>query len=279
MQWLDGKKCALDVQKKLAQEVDKLKLKGVTPLLKVFLVGDDPASQVYVRNKTKVADCIGVVTETVLFSAGIQEEDLIKEIKQANRDERVHGILVQMPLPDNMDVRKVINAIDPSKDVDGFHPLNVGRLVLNEEGMLPCTPAGIMKLLEMNHISLAGKHIVVLGRSHIVGKPMAQLALNADATVTSCHSKTKALDSLTQQADVLIVAIGKAHFVTPDMVKEGAVVIDVGMNRCEGKLYGDVHPDVANKASAMTPVPGGVGPMTITMLMQQTLKAAERMQG
>ena len=242
------------------------------------LVGDDPASQVYVRNKERSAKKAGFLSETVRLSELISEEELIQVIEQYNEDDRFHGILVQLPLPAHINDKRVILAIDPKKDVDGFHPINTGRLWHGRPVMIPCTPAGIMELLREYDIDLEGKTAVIIGRSDIVGKPMAQLLLDKNATVTLAHSRTRHLARVTKQADVLIVAIGQGHFVTKEFVKEGAVVIDVGMNRDDnGKLIGDVKFDeVEPLASFITPVPGGVGPMTITMLMEQTYQSALR---
>lgn len=244
----------------------------------VILVGDDPASQVYVRNKERSAKKAGFLSETVRLSESTSEEELIQVIEQYNNDDRFHGILVQLPLPAHINDKRVILAIDPKKDVDGFHPINTGHLWNGRPVMVPCTPAGIMELLRAYEVDLEGKTAVIIGRSNIVGKPMAQLLLDKNATVTLAHSRTRDLARVTKQADVLIVAIGQGHFVTKEFVKEGAVVIDVGMNRDEnGKLIGDVKFDeVEPVASLITPVPGGVGPMTITMLMEQTYQSALR---
>ena len=244
----------------------------------VILVGDDPASQVYVRNKERSAKKAGFLSETVRLSESTSEEELIQVIEQYNNDDRFHGILVQLPLPAHITDKRVILAIDPKKDVDGFHPINTGHLWNGRPVMVPCTPAGIMELLRAYEVDLEGKTAVIIGRSNIVGKPMAQLLLDKNATVTLAHSRTRDLARVTKQADVLIVAIGQGHFVTKEFVKEGAVVIDVGMNRDEnGKLIGDVKFDeVEPVASLITPVPGGVGPMTITMLMEQTYQSALR---
>ena len=255
------------------------------PGLAVILVGDDPASQVYVRNKGKKCEELGMRSETIVLPAETSEEELLSRIDALNNDPAIHGFLVQLPLPKHIDEDKVIQAIDPDKDVDGFHPVNVGNMLIGKPGFLPATPAGVQQMLIRSGIETAGKHVVVVGRSNIVGKPMASLMVQrgADATVTVVHSRTKDLASITRQADILIVAIGKARFITADMVKDGAVVIDVGTNRIEdpthpkgSRLVGDVDFDeVSKKASAITPVPGGVGPMTICMLMANTVKAAE----
>ena len=255
------------------------------PGLAVILVGDDPASQVYVRNKGKKCEELGMRSETIVLPAETSEEELLSRIDALNKDPAIHGFLVQLPLPKHIDEDKVIQAIDPDKDVDGFHPVNVGNMLIGKPGFLPATPAGVQQMLIRSGIETAGKHVVVVGRSNIVGKPKASLMVQrgADATVTVVHSRTKDLASITRQADILIVAIGKARFITADMVKDGAVVIDVGTNRIEdpthpkgSRLVGDVDFDeVSKKASAITPVPGGVGPMTICMLMANTVKAAE----
>ncbi|MBT0945439.1 bifunctional methylenetetrahydrofolate dehydrogenase/methenyltetrahydrofolate cyclohydrolase [Streptococcus lutetiensis] len=276
---IDGKALADKMQNELVEKVEKLKAEaGIVPGLVVILVGDDPASQVYVRNKERSAKKAGFLSETVRLSESTSEEELIQVIEQYNNDDRFHGILVQLPLPAHINDKRVILAIDPKKDVDGFHPINTGHLWNGRPVMVPCTPAGIMELLSAYEVDLEGKTAVIIGRSNIVGKPMAQLLLDKNATVTLAHSRTLDLARVTQQADVLIVAIGQGHFVTKEFVKEDAVVIDVGMNRDEnGKLIGDVKFDeVEPLASLITPVPGGVGPMTITMLMEQTYQSALR---
>lgn len=276
---IDGKALAVKKQTELVEKVEKLKAEtGVVPGLVVILVGDDTASQVYVRNKERSAKKAGFLSETVRLSELISEEELIQVIEQYNEDDRFHGILVQLPLPAHINDKRVILAIDPKKDVDGFHPINTGHLWHGRPVMVPCTPAGIMELLREYDIDLEGKTAVIIGRSNIVGKPMAQLLLDKNATVTLAHSRTRHLARVTKQADVLIVAIGQGYFVTKEFVKEGAVVIDVGMNRDDnGKLIGDVKFDeVEPLASFITPVPGGVGPMTITMLMEQTYQSALR---
>lgn len=276
---IDGKALAQKIQSQLAEKVQKLKSEhGIVPGLVVILVGDNPASQVYVRNKERSALAAGFKSETVRLSESICQEELISIIQQYNLDQSIHGILVQLPLPSHINDKKIILAIDPKKDVDGFHPMNTGHLWSGRPLMVPCTPAGIMEMFSEYGIDLEGKHAVIIGRSNIVGKPMAQLLLDKNATVTLTHSRTRHLPQVTSQADILIVAIGQGHFVTADFVKEGAVVIDVGMNRDDnGKLIGDVeYEQVAEKASYLTPVPGGVGPMTITMLLEQTYQAALR---
>ena len=278
---MNGKELAEKMQAELALKVKELNERQINPGLVVLLVGENPASQVYVRNKERVANQLGIYSKVERYSQTISEDELLNEIEKYNKDPRFHGILVQLPLPKHIDEEKVLLAIDPKKDVDGFHPLNLGRLFAGNPDKIPCTPYGIMKMFEAYDIDLTGKRAVVIGRSNIVGKPMAQLLLMADATVTIAHSKTKDLPALTREADILVVAIGRGHFVTKDFVKPGAVVVDVGMNRNEdGKLIGDVKFDeVAPLASYITPVPKGVGPMTITMLMAQTVQSAEAERG
>lgn len=278
-QIIDGKALAQKVQKKLAEKVARLKAeKGIVPGLVVILVGENPASQVYVRNKERSALAAGFKSQVIRLPESTSQEELLDLIAIYNADTSFHGILVQLPLPDHINEEAVLLAIDPNKDVDGFHPMNMGRLWSGHPVMVPCTPAGIMEMFKDYHIDLEGKHAVVIGRSNIVGKPMAQLLLNKNATVTLTHSRTHHLAEVAKKADILVVAIGRGHFVTKDFVKEGAVVIDVGMNRDEnGKLIGDVkYDEVAELASYITPVPGGVGPMTITMLMEQTYESALR---
>ena len=278
MHLLNGKELAQKLQQEMTQEVTELKEKGLQPGLAVILVGEDPASQVYVRNKERAANNIGMYSVVYRLPETTSEADLINKIEELNHDDKVHGILVQLPLPKHINEDLVLDTIDPAKDVDGFHPMNLGNLFAGKPTMIPCTPAGIMELIKLSGLDLAGKNAVIIGRSNIVGKPMAHLLLQANATVTICHSKTKDLPKVAKQADVLVVAIGRANFVTADFVKEGAVVIDVGINRDENnKLTGDVKFDeVAPLTSYITPVPGGVGPMTITMLMRQTIDAAKR---
>ena len=278
MELLNGKELAQKLQQEMTQEVTVLKEKGLQPGLAVILVGEDPASQVYVRNKERAANNIGMYSVVYRLPETTSEAALIAKIEELNQDDKIHGILVQLPLPKHINEDVVLDTIDPVKDVDGFHPMNLGNLFAGKPTMIPCTPAGIMELIKLSGIDLAGKNAVIIGRSNIVGKPMAHLLLQANATVTICHSKTKDLPKVAKQADVLVVAIGRANFVTADFVKEGAVVIDVGINRDENnKLTGDVKFDeVAPLTSYITPVPGGVGPMTITMLMRQTIDAAKR---
>ena len=279
MEIIDGKVLAAKLQANLKIKVDALRAKGLTPGLVVVLVGEDPASQVYVRNKERRATELGLNSKIIRLAETVSEEELLRIIEQLNQDEQWHGILVQLPLPKHISEEKVLLAIDPDKDVDGFHPMNMGRLWSGNPVMVPSTPAGIMEMFKDYGVDLAGKRAVVIGRSNIVGKPMAQLLMMANATVTIAHSRTENLSALTKEADILVVAIGQAKFVTADMVKKGAVVIDVGMDRDEetGKLCGDVDfASVKDVARLITPVPGGVGPMTITMLMEQTVRAAER---
>ncbi|HFI0419224.1 TPA: bifunctional methylenetetrahydrofolate dehydrogenase/methenyltetrahydrofolate cyclohydrolase [Streptococcus suis] len=276
---IDGKALAAKMQEALAEKTAQLKAeKGLVPGLVVILVGEDPASQVYVRNKERSALAAGFKSEVVRVPASISEEELLELIDGYNQDDAWHGILVQLPLPAHINEEKVLLAIDPDKDVDGFHPTNMGKFWSGHPVMIPSTPAGIMEMFKEYQIDLEGKSALVIGRSNIVGKPMAQLLLDANATVTIAHSRTKNLAELARQADILVVAIGRGHFVTKEFVKPGAVVIDVGMNRDEnGKLIGDVkYDEVAEVASHITPVPGGVGPMTITMLMEQTFEACVR---
>ncbi|MBQ2826539.1 MAG: bifunctional methylenetetrahydrofolate dehydrogenase/methenyltetrahydrofolate cyclohydrolase FolD [Clostridia bacterium] len=275
---IDGKLVSSEERKKIAKEVESLKAAGYTPGLAVIIVGEDPASKVYVRNKSKACDEVGIYSEVYELPESTTEEELLALVHRLNTDEKINGILVQLPLPKHLSDERVIAEISPEKDVDAFHTVNVGKIMLGDYDFLPCTPAGVMVLLEHYGIDVSGKECVVVGRSNIVGKPQAMLLLHANGTVTVCHSRTKDLASVTRRADILVVAIGKADFITGDMVKEGAVVIDVGMNRREdGKLTGDVDfESVEAKASYITPVPGGVGPMTITMLMKNTLTAAKR---
>ena len=278
-QLIDGVAIGQTIKEEIAKEVAALvEEKGCQPGLAVILVGDDQASATYVRNKEKQATKVGMKSEVIRMPAETTEEELLEQVEALNEDETIHGILVQLPLPKHIDENKVILTIRPEKDVDGFHPVNVGKMMIGQETFLSCTPYGIMQLLERMDIPVAGKHAVVIGRSNIVGKPMGQLLLQNDATVTYCHSRTKDLASYTRQADILVAAVGIAKMIKAEDVKEGAVVIDVGMNRDEnGKLCGDVDFDsVEPVAGAITPVPGGVGPMTITMLLQNTLESAIR---
>ena len=275
---LDGKATAKKVREELKIKADELKSKGVFPKLAVIMVGEDVGSKIYVRNKSKACEEVGIEFEEFLLDEKIQNEDLLNLIEKLNNREDIHGILVQSPISKHLDVNLAFRTIKPEKDVDGFHPVNVGKLSLNQECFVSCTPFGIMRILAEYNIDIEGKHAVIIGRSNIVGKPMIQCMLNKNATVTVCHSKTKNLAEITKQADILIAAIGKAKFVTADMVKEDAVVVDVGINRnFEGKVCGDVDfENVSKKASYITPVPGGVGPMTIAMLMNNIIKAAKK---
>ena len=277
---IDGKLISAAVKERVKNEVADLKAKGISAGLAVIIVGSDPASQIYVANKKKACEQLGIVSEEYALPEETTEEELLALIDTLNQKKEINGILCQLPLPRHLDEKRVINAISPEKDVDAFHPHNVGRIMIGDYDFVPCTPAGIMEMLAFENIDVTGKRCVVIGRSNIVGKPMAMLLLHKNGTVTVCHSKTQNLKEITKTADILVAAVGKAKFVTADMVKDGAVVIDVGMNRVDGKLYGDVDFDaVSEKASAITPVPGGVGPMTIAMLMQNTLTAAKRQAG
>lgn len=276
---IDGKKTSADIKAEIATETAEFKLKtGVTPGLAVIIVGKDPASEVYVRNKCRACEAVGFYSEKYELDENTEEGELIALVERLNKDDNIHGILVQLPLPKHIDVEKVLLAISPAKDVDAFHPYNTGKIMQGKYDFLPCTPAGVMELLKRYEVEIKGKNCTVIGRSDIVGKPMAMLLLQADGTVTVCHSRTKDLASACRGADILVSAVGRADFVTADMVKDGAVVIDVGINRrADGTLCGDVkYDEVAEKASAITPVPGGVGPMTIAMLMRNTLTAAQK---
>lgn len=281
MALIDGKAISLQVKQQVKQECDKLKTKGVTPGLAVIIVGDDPASQVYVRNKEKACEECGFYSVKYALDADTTQSELNALIDKLNKDEKINGILCQLPLPKHLDDKEVINRIDPIKDVDAFHPVNVGAIMIGDYNFLPCTPAGVMELIHSTGVDVTGKKAIVIGRSNIVGKPMAMLLLHENATVEITHSKTLDLKSITKEADILVAAIGRAKFVTADMVKNGAIVIDVGMNRDEnGKLCGDVDfENVKDKCSFITPVPGGVGPMTISMLMRNTLTAAKLQNG
>lgn len=275
---LDGKKLSQKIAGQLQQRVTKLKARGVSPKLAVILIGDDPASQIYVRNKRRMAKKIGIETSDLRLPVATSEEKLLQIIAELNNDVTVHGILVQLPLPPQINEETIIQAIDPLKDVDGFHPFNMGKLFMGAPYAIPCTPNGIMQLLAEYRIPLAGKKVVIVGRSNIVGRPLAALMINHNATVTVAHSYTKNLFELTRRADILVAAVGKAELFSQTAIKSGAVVIDVGINRnAAGKLVGDVDQiKVADIASYLTPVPGGVGPMTIAMLMKQTVDFAER---
>lgn len=275
---MDGKKIAGEIRQELKIEADALREQGVTPGLAVVFVGNNPASESYIRGKIRAASEVGIASEVIRMSEETSETELLKKIDELNQDSAVHGILVQLPLPSHISEMKVIEAISPEKDVDGFTPINVGRMMIGLDCYLPCTPYGIMQLLERTNVTIEGKHVVVIGRSNIVGKPVSMLLQKANATVTMCHSRTPNLASFTLQADILVSAVGRVGLITAEHVKDGAVVIDVAMNRNEeGKLCGDVlFDEVAEKASAITPVPGGVGPMTIAMLMYNTIQSAKR---
>ena len=272
---MDGKALSLSLETELKLKVDALREKNARiPKLVVILVGDNPASQTYVKNKAKACERVGFLSEIIELDGSISQEIVLSTIDHLNRDETVDGILVQLPVPKHLDAKAIVHALDPNKDVDGLHPLNVAKLYENEKGFVPCTPKGIMRLLKEYQINVVGKHCVVLGRSNLVGRPVAQLLLNENATVTICHSKTQNLSEFTKQADILIVAIGRANFLTSKDVNHVECIIDVGINRVDGKLVGDVaYDELVDKVDAMTPVPGGVGPMTIGMLLENTLEA------
>ena len=277
-QIIDGKELAKNIRLKLKDEVIELKNADINPKLAVIMVGDDKASKVYVKNKSKACEDVGIEYEEHILPAKTKMDELLELIQKLNNDDTIHGILVQSPLPKGLDANEAFRAISHKKDVDGFNPKNVGKLSLNQDCFVSCTPFGIVKMLEAYNIQIEGAHAVIIGRSNIVGKPLAQCLLNKNATVTICHSKTKNLKEITKQADILIAAIGKAKFVTEDMVKDGATVIDVGINRMDdGKLLGDTDfENIKDKVSYITPVPGGVGPMTIAMLMHNVVKAAKQ---
>ena len=273
---MDGKALAKKIREQIKEEVDKLKEKNIFPKLAVIMVGEDPASKVYVRNKSKACNDVGIEYEEFLLDKNTSIEELLNLIKKLNERKDIHGILLQSPIPKPLDIYTAFETIDFRKDVDGFHPINIGRLALNRQTFISCTPHGVMKSLEEYNINLEGANVVILGRSNIVGKPLAQCLLNKDATVTICHSKTKNVGEITKNADIVISAIGKPKFVSSDMIKENAVVIDVGINRLETGLVGDVDfENVSKKASYITPVPGGVGPMTIAMLLHNVVIAAK----
>lgn len=277
---LDGKAVSAAVKDRVKSEVEALKNEGINICLAVIIVGNDPASKIYVANKKKACEQIGIVSQEYVLPENTTQIELLNLIQELNITASVNGILCQLPLPSHIDENSVINAISPDKDVDAFHHCNVGKIMTGNFDFVPCTPAGIMEMLSFYNISVEGKECVVIGRSNIVGKPMAMLLLHKNGTVTICHSKTKNLNDICHRADILVAAVGKANFVTADMVKEGAVVIDVGMNRSNGKLCGDIDfENVKEKVSFITPVPGGVGPMTISQLMQNTLTAAKRQNG
>lgn len=276
---INGQLIAKNLREQMTKTVKEMKSNGINPHLTVILVGDDPASHSYVRGKEKASAEVGISSHVIKLPANISEKELLTKISELNESSDVHGILVQLPLPKHINEQKVIETISPKKDVDGFHPVNVGKMILSQDTFLSCTPYGIMKLLEAIKVDLDGKHVVVIGRSNIVGKPMGQLLLNNNATVTYCHSRTKDIKAITNLADIVIVAVGKAHMVDQSYIKKDAIVIDVGVNRMEnGKLTGDVDfESVKEKAAYVTPVPGGVGPMTITMLLANSIKAAQRL--
>lgn len=277
---IDGKAISAAVKERVKEQVAELNRKGISVGLAVIIVGEDPASKVYVANKKKACEALGIVSEEYALPESTTEEELLNLINELNNKKSINGILCQLPLPRHLDEKLIINSILPEKDVDAFHPHNVGRIMIGDYDFVPCTPAGIMEMLAYENIEVQGKTCVVIGRSNIVGKPMGMLLLHKNGTVTICHSRTENLAEVCKKADILVAAVGKAGFVTPDMVKEGAVVIDVGMNRENGKLCGDVdYEAVKDKTSAITPVPGGVGPMTIAMLMQNTLTAAKKQNG
>lgn len=277
---IDGKAVSAAVKEELKSEVSFLKESGISVGLAVIIVGNDPASKIYVANKKKACEQLGIISFEYAFDENVQTSQIIELIHTLNGEKNANGILCQLPLPAHIDEKAVINAIAPEKDVDAFHPVNVGKIMIGNYDFLPCTPAGVMEMLKFYGISAKGKNCVVVGRSNIVGKPMSMLLLHADGTVTICHSKTRDLKNIALGADILVAAVGKAKFITADMIKDGAVVIDVGMNRENGKLCGDVDfENVAPKASFITPVPGGVGPMTIAMLMKNTVTAAKRQNG
>ena len=276
---INGKELAQKIRAELKQEVGELRKEGIVPKLAVIMVGDNKASEVYVRNKSKACNELGIEFEEFLRDESTTQEELISLIDELNQRKDIHGILLQSPIPEHLDIREAFNRIDYKKDVDGFHPINVGKLSIGEDSFISCTPYGVIKMLEAYNIPIEGKRAVVIGRSNIVGRPLVQCLLNKNATVTICHSKTQNIAEVVREADIVIAALGKPKFVTEDMVKEGAVVIDVGINRNEeGKLVGDVDfENVEKKASYITPVPGGVGPMTIAMIMNNVVKAAKEM--
>ncbi len=278
MELINGKELAKKIREELKIEVNSLRKEGIIPKLAVIMVGNDKASEVYVRNKSKACNEIGIEFEEFLLDSNIEQEELIDLIKKLNNRKDVHGILLQSPIPEHLNIREAFDTIDYKKDVDGFNPVNIGKLAIGEDAFVSCTPYGVIKMLEEYNIEIEGKRAVVIGRSNIVGKPLIQCLLNKNATVTICHSKTKNIAEITKEADILIAALGKPKFVKENMVKENAVVIDVGINRNEeGKLVGDVDfENVSKKASYITPVPGGVGPMTIAMLMNNVVKAAKQ---
>ncbi len=274
---IDGRLIAQNIKNNLKKEVENLKLKGINPGLAVVLVGEDSASKIYVKNKKKCCDELGIFSEEFYFPEDTSEKEILNLIEKLNQDKKINGILVQLPLPSHINQKNITESILPEKDVDAFHSSTIGNLLTNHAELLPCTPAGIIEIFHRENISLTGKHCVIIGRSNIVGKPLAFMLINEDATVTVCHSKTKNLSEICKNADIIICAVGKAKFLKRNMIKEGAVIIDVGINRDKnGKICGDVDfDDVKNIASAITPVPGGVGPMTIAMLMKNTITATK----
>lgn len=277
---IDGKIISAAVKERVKCGVEELNKKGITVGLAVIIVGEDPASKVYVANKKKACEALGIISEEYALPENTTEAELLALIEELNNKKSINGILCQLPLPCHLDEKLIINSISYEKDVDAFHPVNVGKIMIGDFDFVPCTPAGVMEMLQYEGIEVEGKNCVVIGRSNIVGKPMNMLLLHKNGTVTICHSRTKNLKEICLNADILVAAVGRAGFVTEDMVKDGAVVIDVGINRVDGKLCGDVdYENVSKKASAITPVPGGVGPMTIAMLMQNTLTAAKRQNG
>ncbi len=274
---INGKELSKKIRMQVKEKVQELNKKGIKPKLAVIMVGEDKASKIYLKNKSKACDEVGIEYEEFILNENIKMDELLELIRTLNEKKDIHGILLQSPIPKHLDIYKAFQTIDYRKDVDGFHPINIGRLVLNKQTFISCTPYGIIKMLEEYKIQLQGANVVILGRSNIVGKPLTQCLLNKDATVTICHSKTKNVEEITKKADILISAIGKPKYVTENMVKQGAVVIDVGINRLEtGEIVGDIdYEQVQKKASYITPVPGGVGPMTIAMLLQNVVKATE----
>ncbi len=275
-QIIDGKELAKTIRLSLKEKASEIKQRGIIPKLAVIMVGDDKASRIYVRNKSRACEEVGIEYEEYILNANIKIEELLELIDKLNVDDTIHGILVQSPLPNGLDANEAFKRIDEKKDVDGFNPINVGKLALNQDCFVSCTPYGIVKMLEAYNIKTEGMHAVIVGRSNIVGKPLIQCLLNKNCTVTVCHSKTKNISELTKQADILIATLGKPKFITKEMVKEGAVVIDVGINRLDdGKIVGDTdYENLLDKVSYITPVPGGVGPMTIAMLMNNVIKSA-----
>lgn len=272
---IDGKQLAATIRRQLTGEVEELRKQGIIPKLAVIMVGDDKASKIYVKNKNKACEELGIEYEEYLIESSITIKELLNLIEVLNEKKDVHGILLQSPLPEHLDINLAIEKISPEKDVDGFHPINVGKLSLNQDCFVSCTPYGIIKMLDAYHIPIEGKNAVIIGRSNIVGRPLSQCLINRNATVTVCHSRTQNMEEITKKADILIAAIGKPNFVTENMIKQGVVIIDVGINRTSNGIVGDVaFEEVEKKASYITPVPGGVGPMTIAMLMNNVVKAA-----